>query len=222
MKQLVFLSVLGTIFVSGSALVQAANCASIINDGDRLSCFDEARDCAGISEAATRLSCFDKHYGGSSKPSSTSLETSGVQSKAAETAVIVDVVSESSSAKHNTSENTVASESVAKSVDSKEVIDESLAPSHAPVEGDTEATFGKKKEFSDPSDYIEAKIVEVKRNSQKIDYIRLDNGHVWREYQDYRTRFKVGQTVVIEEGVLGSFNMKVEGVTKLIKVKRVK
>jgi len=69
---------------------------------------------------------------------------------------------------------------------------------------------------------ITAKIVEVTTNAFKIDFIHLDNGHVWRENENSRVRFEVGQKVKIEEGILGSFNLTVEGSSKTVKVNRVK
>ncbi len=69
---------------------------------------------------------------------------------------------------------------------------------------------------------IEATIVEVATSALNIDYVSLDNGQVWRETEDGRARFKVGQIVRIQEGILGSHNLTVEGSKKAIKVTRVR
>ena len=69
---------------------------------------------------------------------------------------------------------------------------------------------------------IEATIVEVTTNALKIDYVSLDNGQVWRETEDSRARFKVGQKVGIQEGIFGSHNLTIEGSSKIVKVTRVK
>jgi hypothetical protein len=87
---------------------------------------------------------------------------------------------------------------------------------------DSPEKFEKKKNLNAPGEYIEATIVEVITRAPKIDYIRLDNGHIWREIEDSRTRFKVGQKVKIEEGIFGSFNLTMKGTRKAVKVKRVK
>jgi len=39
--------------------------------------------------------------------------------------------------------------------------------------------FGRKKGFDEPVEHIEATIIEVMSNNVDIDYLRLDNGHIW-------------------------------------------
>jgi transcription antitermination factor NusG len=69
---------------------------------------------------------------------------------------------------------------------------------------------------------LTATILEVTTNPRKIDYLWLDNGHVWRETENSRVRFKAGRKVRIEEGIFRSFNMTMEGTDKIVKVRRVK
>jgi len=69
---------------------------------------------------------------------------------------------------------------------------------------------------------IDARIVAVQKGAYGIDYLTLDNDQVWRETQDSRVRFKVGQTVNIQPGILGSHNLRVSGVKRLVKVRRIK
>ena len=69
---------------------------------------------------------------------------------------------------------------------------------------------------------FEATIVDVTTNSLKLDYLWLDNGQIWRENENSRVRFKAGQKVTIEDGILGSFNLTVGNSKKVIKVKRVR
>lgn len=80
--------------------------------------------------------------------------------------------------------------------------------------------FGKREPPPEPA-YIEARILEVQTGPDYIDYLRLDNGQVWRETRDARVSFEVGQQVRIEEGVLNSFDLRLDGVRKLIKVRRI-
>lgn len=69
---------------------------------------------------------------------------------------------------------------------------------------------------------VEATIVGVTTNAHEIDFLALDNGHVWRENEDSRVRFATGRKVTIEEGLLGSFNLTMEGAPRPVKVKRVR
>ena len=82
--------------------------------------------------------------------------------------------------------------------------------------------FGRKEPLDAPKEYIEARIVEI-TTAGGFDYLRLDNGQVWREAAwDSRMRFKEGHEVTITEGVLSSYDLKVEGRNKIVKVKRVR
>ena len=81
--------------------------------------------------------------------------------------------------------------------------------------------FGIKEYTPDPiREYIEATIVEV-RKAGTLEYIRLDNGQVWRELEHSRITFKEGRRVTISEGILNSFDLKMEGQNKIVKVKRI-
>lgn len=70
-------------------------------------------------------------------------------------------------------------------------------------------------------DRIESTIVGITTNAHNIDFLRLDNGHIWRENEDSRVRFSMGSKVTIEEGMFGSFNLKMEGAPRAVKVRRV-
>ena len=52
--------------------------------------------------------------------------------------------------------------------------------------------------------------------------VTLDNGTVWKQTNDVDLKLSVGQTVVIERGILGAFYATVDGMKKRMKVKRVK
>jgi hypothetical protein len=70
--------------------------------------------------------------------------------------------------------------------------------------------------------FIEATIVRLQTNANRIDYIKLDNGQVWREVEDGRLRFKKGQKVRIELGLLSTYKLHIVGRKLSVKVKRTK
>ena len=87
------------------------------------------------------------------------------------------------------------------------------APSH---------DFGKRERVEAPTQSITASIMRV-QEAGNVDYLYLDNGQVWRETGgDSGVRFKEGKSVTITEGVLGSYDLKMEGRNKKAKVKRVR
>lgn len=81
--------------------------------------------------------------------------------------------------------------------------------------------FGRAEPFDASKEYIEASIVEI-ATSANIDYLRLDNGQVWREVEDSHLRFKEGRKITITEGILGSFDLRMEGIKNIVKVRRVR
>jgi hypothetical protein len=89
------------------------------------------------------------------------------------------------------------------------------------VPADAPAEFGKKEMVDRPAEYIEASIEKV-TEAGGLDYLTLDNGQVWREIQDSHLRFRPGGKVTISEGVLSSFDLKLQGYNKIAKVKRVR
>jgi len=93
--------------------------------------------------------------------------------------------------------------------------------SAATIEAEKPEDFGAKEPIDAPREYIEATIVEI-AESADIHYLRLDNGQVWREVEDSRLRFKLGREVTITEGVMGSFDLKMEGQNKIVKVRRIR
>lgn len=68
---------------------------------------------------------------------------------------------------------------------------------------------------------IEATIVAVQKDARKYHYLTLSNGHVWREIESSRNRYKEGDAVVIRKGALNSNQLlPVQG--SMVRVKRVK
>ena len=180
-----------------SNLAFAEACIQIVDDEERLACFDATRACATIQSNSGRLDCFDIAY--------LDADSSNAQAKVRDMPVEVPMEPDAS-VDH--------SSQVQLSDNDKKL--ESAENSTSPEK------FGKEAHLDAPKDYIEATIVEVTTTSLKIDYLRLDNGHIWRENEDRHVRFKVGRKVKIEQGILGSFNLTMEGTRKIVKVKRVK
>ena len=181
----------------GLALAQV--CTDFQDDTARLACLDTASKCASIQSATERLACWDRvHAGGDDLPllpGDERQEVSAHRSPVSQPQVL-DPVNDNPAAGNSDVEATVSADSPDK--------------------------FGKKKPLDAPRQSIEATIVEIKTSALKIDYLRLDNGQVWREVEDSRMRFKEGRKVTITEGVLSSFDLKMEGYNKIVKVKRVR
>ncbi len=81
--------------------------------------------------------------------------------------------------------------------------------------------FGSTEPFDAAREYIEASIVEIATGGN-IDYLRLDNGQVWREVEESHMRFKEGRKVTITEGIMGSYDLRMEGLKNVVKVRRVR
>ena len=90
-----------------------------------------------------------------------------------------------------------------------------------PIAADAPEDFGREEPVDAPKEYVEATIVEIATGGE-IDYLRLDNGQVWREVEDSRMRFKEGRKVTITKGILSSYDLKMEGYNKIVKVRRVR
>ncbi len=92
--------------------------------------------------------------------------------------------------------------------------------SNASEASDKDVGFGKKSKRVKLN--FSASVTNVQTDGRRIDYLTLDNGQIWRETVDSKVRFKQGQTVTIESGILGSYNLHAEGTRRLVKVKRLK
>lgn len=69
---------------------------------------------------------------------------------------------------------------------------------------------------------LTAKVVKLDRNAHKYYYLWLDNGHVWREKERARFRYKVGDSITISKGALGANHLRLDGRTGMVLVERVK
>lgn len=182
----------------------ASDCSKLKDDSARLACYDAARACLEIESSQARLRCYDGAFG----------------------VVAQDTVVESATPvpEPGRADDIAAREAKLANLEAELAEREAkLAQEEAAKKEESRDEFGKRwRDGDEPVDFIEARIVQLKSNPFKEDYMRLDNGQVWRENSDSGLRFKVGDEVVITEGVLGSFDLQVEGSSRFIKVKRVK
>ena len=189
----------------------AADCSEIEDSTDRLACYDAGLACMQIASDQKRLECLDGVFGGLSEE----LTTSDVPTP---------VTSDSSSEIARREAEVSARETEVAAREAEIAAREAeFAQQDASAEANAEDEFGKRwRDGDEPMDFIEATIVELKSNPFKVDYMRLDNGQVWREISDSRVRFKVGDKVIITEGILGSFDLQTDSSSQFIKVKRLK
>lgn len=197
--------------------VMAGSCNSIADDNQRLACFNRSEKCMQIDESMQRLACFDNNHDEwtrSSKPGETvsdNIEPAPVAAPVAAPMAkpvpepIIDV-----------NPNDVASTMIPQSAaepsrtDEKALLDDQAFPVAQPSAK------------SEESPVMEATITAVKQSALYVDYLTLDNGQVWRESSNSNVRFKVGQTVRLTKGALGSNVLTVDGSNKKIKVKRIR
>jgi len=178
----------------------ADSCAGIDAENKRLACYDSGRSCFELLSDKSRLQCYDRAYSNSvqlSSPAATKVTQEEQISSSTPPAESSEELSSRDGEKDNSKDVPLVEDS----------------------DGDSE--FGRKQTESKTQKFIESTITEVKRDANKIDYIWLENGQVWRETENFGVRYKVGNSVKIEKAVFGSYNLKSEGIVKLIKVRRI-
>ncbi|MFS1524646.1 hypothetical protein ACL7TT_11105 [Microbulbifer sp. 2304DJ12-6] len=86
-----------------------------------------------------------------------------------------------------------------------------------------EQDFGREqKQISQAPQSIEATITHIRANAYDKQIITLANGQIWQQIDSNRIRWKTGNRVIIERGLLGSFFMKPAEGKRKIRVKRLK
>ncbi len=178
-------------------LATAEVCTQIADDEERLACFDATRACAAIGSDTGRIDCFDSAYSGAG--------SSDIR------------VGDANVPEHLP----VASDSAVDQSTPEGLADDDKTPDAAMRSASYEE-LSEERAFDARDENVEATIIEVATSALKIDFLRLDNGQVWRETENSRTRFKAGQKVGIQEGIFGSHNLTIEGSDKIVKVTRVK
>ena len=198
----------------------AFSCVDITNDKERLACYDTAVLCQVEENDRDRLACFD----GASElrsPNSNSTATSGAEpvSRKAASVIPPEVVFQKVVPQEIVSQKEVLV--VKESADKR--VDTPVLPAKADRPQIDETKFGlPDRRQGEAARFIEATIVRVQTNANRVDYLKLDNGQIWREVEDSNMRFKVGQKVKIESGLLSSYKLKVIGKKLSVKVKRTK
>ena len=191
---------------------KASSCAELADSKDRLACYDNAALCQAETSDVKRLACFDRAFD-QAPPMPQNVPTS-----VSSTVEPADPAVPPPRAPIYSSTNTA--EKVAKKPQAVYSEPVSSEDSESKV---NESEFGlPDRRLAEDAKFIEATIVRVQTNSNRIDYLKLDNGQVWREVEDGRLRFKVGQRVRIESGLLSSYKLKVVGKNLSVKVKRTK
>ena len=189
-----------TIFTVAMNMAFADSCVELDSENKRLACYDSGRSCFEILSDESRLQCYDRAYSNSV----------GLPSPVAEKTTQVEQVG-------SRTQPAESSEELSTKNGEKDYSQE--LPVATDYDGESE--FGKKTKDSKTRKFIESTITEVERDLNKIDYLWLENGQVWRENENYGVRYKVGNSVRIEKAMLGSHILKSEGIVKLIKVRRV-
>ena len=193
------------------SLALADTCTDIQDDSSRLECYDAVRACTQIDTDADRLVCFDAAFAVEQ-----AIQAEGEAGQASAKKPVADIV---------TREDEIAAREAELAAREAELAarEAAVAQQQATAEVESEEEFGKRwKEDDEPMDFIEATIVQLESNPFKVDYLRLDNGQVWREISDSGLRFEVGDKIIITEGILGSFDLQVETSSRYVKVKRLK
>ncbi|WP_444933748.1 hypothetical protein [Microbulbifer sp. JTAC008] len=69
---------------------------------------------------------------------------------------------------------------------------------------------------------IDAKITAIQMGAYNKRFITLDNGQVWKQNDSSRVFWNVGDSVIVERALLGSFFMKPADGGRKLRVKRIK
>ncbi|MCE9679927.1 hypothetical protein LZP69_12210 [Shewanella sp. AS1] len=152
--------------------------------------------CAAIKDKLDRLVCYDELAAQTITPTVTKQAKPGAQVVTPAASVTAPVTAKAT--KPATPEPTAA-----------------LSPA-------SEQNFGKvARETPQEIDRISAKVASIQKGLHGGLTIKLDNGQVWKQNGADRFRLKVGETVYIEKGTLGSFFLGKESANATIRVKRI-
>jgi hypothetical protein len=212
------------LFAAGDA--SAFTCVEITDSEQRLSCYDAAVLCQVNKSDEDRLACFDQSFdraqsSSQAQPDSVVSNEVSQANKSRQTSVETVSPAEAKSVGEQIRSQKVSSKPTAHKFKApKSNLLESKAPKSKAPEGDEDKFGLPDRGGSEDSNYVEATIVRVETNALRIDYLKLDNGQVWREVENGKLRFKAGQKVRIESGLLSSYKLKIVGKNLSVKVKR--
>ena len=183
--------------ISSRLVVQVALCFSLTSLSLQAETLSNAiKSCTEVENSLKRLVCFD----GVAK------KLNGYSGKSEELSL--------AAAKVNTQ------------VPSQLKRESSLPTPQSPEKNEAVNDFGKPKPAKSTSyidgDSLVGKVAAVKKLSSKKVIVTLDDGQEWLQTSSEKAgQPKVGDTVVITNGALSAFYMKVEGSKRRIRVKRV-
>ncbi len=177
----------------------AASCDALSDTNDKLACYERSRDCAAMEDNQARLSCFDALFADTTAPTQ---EQSAPAAPSTSPVAVQPVETP-----RTISEEAPASAEVTSSPDKAQQDD---------------LKFPLKENPTDEKMEIQAVVTEITDGGFRMDYVTLDNAQIWKEVTAHTIRLKVGQTVTIREGALGSKHLSVVGSNRKIRVKRVK
>jgi len=101
------------------------------------------------------------------------------------------------------------------------------AATELPRESTAVAEFGAEQIVQPPIEFVEARLVGDFKGWTGQTVFTLDNGQVWRQTKNYIRNYKpkspIPQArVTISKGMMGSYNLRVEGIKRIVQVKRIK
>lgn len=87
--------------------------------------------------------------------------------------------------------------------------------------------FGAEQLKVPPIDFLEARLIDDFTGWSGNTRFRLDNGQVWQQtknyIRDYKAPTPIPQAkVTISRGLMGTYNLRVEGVKRVVQVRRIK
>ncbi|WP_444914271.1 hypothetical protein ACJJI3_01170 [Microbulbifer sp. ZKSA004] len=84
--------------------------------------------------------------------------------------------------------------------------------------------FGREQKLAseEAPEKIDAKITAIQMGAYNKRFITLDNGQVWKQNDSSRVFWNVGDSVIVERALLGSFFMKPADGSRKLRVKRIK
>lgn len=83
--------------------------------------------------------------------------------------------------------------------------------------------FGRehKRSLDKEAQSITSTIVSIKETARGKKIVTLENGSRWQQSDSSRLKIKEGQKVLIKRGMVGAFFLKVDGLNRTMKVKRI-
>lgn len=198
------------------APAHAELCSAIINDTERLSCFDHQSRCAVIESTSERLVCFDNRSHQTTlppPPAEPPVSIAPTEEPVRVKEIAVEAVAES--------ETGSESETVAVT-ETRTETETAIATAEELEEAFPVRDASRGKEDKPAPVELNASISQVHRDGRSLAIITLDNGQVWREIKKSRFNYREGLAVTISAGVMGSNNLKADGMKKFVKVKRLK